>query len=45
MFNCVPKMLLLPVKKKRKKISYLILYDVLILYNFINCPVFIGIKK
>ena len=38
MFDCLPKMPLLPVKKK-KKLSYMILR------NFTNCPVFINIKQ
>ena len=42
MFDCVSKTPQFPVNKK--KTNYLIrLY--IILYNFINCPVFIDIKK
>ena len=48
MFNCVPKMTLLPVKKEET--NHLILYNSFtlqfhILYNFINCPVFIDKNK
>ena len=41
MFDCVSKTPLFPVKKKT---NYLIRFYI-ILYNFINCPVFIDIKK
>ena len=41
MFVCIPKMSLLPVKKKE---TYLIWYYI-ILYTFINCPVLIDIKQ
>ena len=40
MLDCVPKMPLLPVKKKTFSYMYYI-----ILFNFINCPVFIGITQ
>ena len=56
MFDCVSKMPLLPVKKKRNKLSYRISYVTyynilyftwcyIILYNLITCSVFIDIKK
>ena len=41
MFDCVPKTPIMPVKKKETNpIGFYI-----ILYNFINCPVFRDIKK
>ena len=47
MFDCVPTLPLLPVKKKET--SYLIRFYfyflILIIYNFINFPVFIDITQ
>ena len=42
MFDCVPKMPLLPLMKK--EINYVVRFYK-ILYNFINCPIFIDNKQ
>ena len=45
MFDCVSKIPLLPVKKRKQILLYNFTLFYKISYNFIACPVFIDIKQ